>query len=103
MKEIIYKFSKSKARNAQHLQFVADVMAAVPETAATEQGFATQRTAFVEAATAEVDCFRPDKGYLNTPDIEEADRKRDNIFRLFASSLSGLTPPNAAAPRAAAA
>lgn len=29
--------------------------------------------------------------------------KRDNIFRLFASSLSGLTPPNAAAPRAAAA
>ena len=83
MKEIIYTFAKSRARNAQHLQFVADVMAAVPETTATEQGFATQRTAFVEAATAEVDCFRPDKGYLNTPDIEDADRKRDNIFLLY--------------------
>lgn len=83
MKAIIYGFSKHNARNAQHMQFIADVLAAVPETFAAEQGFAAQRTAFAEAAAAEEECFRPDKGYLNTAEIKKADKKRDETFLFY--------------------
>ena len=45
MKEIIYAFSKHNAKNAQHVLFVQDVLAAVPEATATTYGFAKQRAA----------------------------------------------------------
>ena len=51
MKEILYNFSKARARNAQHVQFATDVLAAVPEETATAQGFAPQRTVFASAMT----------------------------------------------------
>ena len=81
MKEIIYDFSKSRARNAQHVQFVTDILAAVPEATATAQGFASQRAALATAAADELDCFQPDKAYLGTPEIESTDRRRDNTAR----------------------
>ena len=83
MKEIIYDFSKSKARNAQHVQFVTDILAAVPEATATAQGFASQRAALATAAADELDCFQPDKAYLGTPEIESTDRRRDNTFLFY--------------------
>ena len=46
---------------------------------------------------------RPANDFIGRFILSQLAVKRDNIFRLFASSLSGLTPPNAAAPRAAAA
>ena len=84
MKEILYNFSKSRARNAQHVQFATDVLAAVPEETATAQGFAPQRTVLFASATgAEQDCFQPDRGYLGTEEIEASDNKRDNIFYFY--------------------
>ena len=83
MKEIIYDFSKSKARNAQHVQFVTDILAAVPEATATAQGFASQRAVLATAAANELDCFQPDKAYLGTPEIETTDRRRDNTFLFY--------------------
>ena len=83
MKEIIYDFSKSRARNAQHVQFVTDILAAVPEATATAQGFASQRAALATAAADELDCFQPDKAYLGTPEIETTDRRRDNTFLFY--------------------
>ena len=83
MKEIIYDFSKSKARNAQHVQFITDILAAVPEATATAQGFASQRAVLATAAADELDCFQPDKAYLGTPEIETTDRRRDNTFLFY--------------------
>ena len=83
MKEILYNFSKSRARNAQHVQFATDVLAAVPEETATAQGFAPQRTVFASATGNEQDCFQPDRGYLGTEEIEASDNKRDNIFYFY--------------------
>ena len=83
MKEILYNFSKSRARNAQHVQFATDVLAAVPEETATAQGFAPQRTVFASATGDEQDCFQPDRGYLGTEEIEASDGKRDNIFYFY--------------------
>ena len=83
MKEIITDFPKTRAKNAQHVLFVQDVLAAVPEATATTYGFAKQRAAFAAAAGDEVACFKPDKGYLDTPKIEKADKDRDNAFYLY--------------------
>ena len=91
MKEIIYDFSKSRARNAQHVQFVTDILAAVPEATATAQGFASQRAALATAAADELDCFQPDKAYLGTPEIESTDRRRDNTFLFYKQLAQAYT------------
>lgn len=83
MKEIIYQFSKQNARNAQHVQFATDVLAAVPEETATAQGFAPQRTVLAGATADEQDCFQADKGYLGTPEIVNTDRTRDDTFLFY--------------------
>ena len=71
---------KSRATNAQHVQFVTDILVAVPEDVATQYGFAAQRSAFATAAEEEIACFKPDKGYLDTAKIVEADKKRDETY-----------------------
>ena len=83
MKENVYDFSRSKARNAQHVQFVTDLLAAIPQEVAEARGFAAQRTAFAAAAANELECFRPDKAYLETPEIVTADTARDQIFYFY--------------------
>ena len=83
MKEILYNFSKARARNAQHVQFATDVLNAVPEETATAQGFASQRAVLATAAADELDCFQPDKAYLGTPEIESNDRRRDTVFLFY--------------------
>ena len=90
MKEILYNFSKARARNAQHVQFATDVLAAVPEETATAQGFAPQRTVFASATGDEQDCFQPDRGYLGTEEIEASDGKRDNIFYFLQTPHRGV-------------
>lgn len=89
MKEIITNFPKSRAKNAQHVLFVQDVLAAVPEATAATYGFGKQRSAFSTAAGNEVACFKPDKGYLDTPKIEKTDKDRDNAFYLY-KGMAGL-------------
>lgn len=80
MNKIIYDFSRHNAKNAQHVQFVTDILVAVPEDVATQYGFAAQRSAFATAAEEEIACFKPDKGYLDTAKIAEADKKRDETY-----------------------
>ena len=83
MKEIIYDFSRSKARNPQHAQFATDALAAIPQDVAEARGFAAQRTAFAAAVANELECFQPDKGYLETSEIVAADQARDKLFLFY--------------------
>ena len=83
MKEIIYDFSRSKARNPQHAQFATDALAAIPQDVAEARGFAAQRAAFAAAVANELECFQPDKGYLETSEIVVADQARDKLFLFY--------------------
>ena len=85
MKKIV-ETPKSRAKNAQHVQFVTDVLEAVPEDVASQYGYAAQRAAFATAAQEEIACFKPDKGYLDTEKIAAADKKRDDTY-LFNKKL----------------
>ena len=83
MKEIIYDFPRSRAKNAQHVQFATDVLAAVTEEVATAQGFASQRSAFATATTAEQDCFKVSRKYVDTTEVASRDSVRDNVVLFY--------------------
>lgn len=83
MKEIIYDFPRSRAKNAQHVQFATDVLAAVTEEVATAQGFASQRSAFATATTAEQDCFKVSRKYVDTTEVASRDSVRDNVTLFY--------------------
>lgn len=83
MKGILYDFSRHNARNAQHAQFVTNILDAVPRDVAEAQGFATQRVAFAEAVDNELHYFHSEKAYLDTPQIVAANQKRDRAFYFY--------------------
>ena len=83
MKEIIYDFPRSRAKNAQHVQFATDVLAAVTEEVAMAQGFASQRSAFATATTAEQDCFKVSRKYVDTTEVASRDSVRDNVALFY--------------------
>ena len=83
MNEIFYDFSRAKARNAQHVQFATDVVAAISQEVAEARGFASQYAIFVKAAANEQECFQPNKSYLETSEIVAADTARDRLFYFY--------------------
>ena len=96
MKEIVYDFPRSRAKNAQHAQFATDVLAAVTEEVATAQGFASQRATFATAVADELACFKVIPKYVDTAEIAEKDKTRDNVVMFYktivrANAEYGLT------------
>ena len=58
----IVNASKSKAKNAQHAQFVTDILAAIPKAIAEQYGFHLQYSAFALAGNNELLCFQARSG-----------------------------------------
>ena len=83
MNEILYDFSRAKARNAQHVQFATDILVAVSQEVAQAHGFASQHAAFAKAVANEQECFQPNKSYLETSEIVAADSARDRLFYFY--------------------
>ncbi|WP_298072901.1 DUF6261 family protein [uncultured Bacteroides sp.] len=104
MKEIVYNFSRNNARNAQHAQFITDVLNAVSQEVAKAQGFAARQAAFAAAAANELECFRPDKAYLDTPELVAADQARDQLFLFYKHVIQAYADyqPDAARQKAGA-
>lgn len=87
-KELLFDFSRQNARNAQHVQFVTDVLAAIPQETAQECNFAAQYADFLKAVEDELQCFQPNKGYLETSEIVAADAARDRRFNFYKQVVS---------------
>lgn len=83
MKEILCDFSRVRARNAQHVQFATDVVAAISQEVAQTRGFASQYSTFSKAVANEQECFQPNRGYLETSEIVTADTARDRLFYFY--------------------
>ena len=83
MNEIVYDFSKEKATNGQHVQYAQDSLAEVPEEMATKYGFSLQYNAFRLATNNEVAGYKPNLGFLNTVKMEDTDKGRDDVFKLY--------------------
>ena len=59
------------------------MLAAVTEEVATAQGFASQRSAFATATTAEQDCFKVSRKYVDTTEVASRDSVRDNVALFY--------------------
>lgn len=83
MKEIFFNFSRYKIKNAQHVQFITDVLEAIPQPIAKSLGIDAQYKVFAVAAANEQECFLPEKSYRETPEIIAANMTRDRLFFFY--------------------
>ena len=85
MKQIQSNFSFTNARNAEHMQLHTNMLEAITGEFATAQGVGAQRDAYAAAVAAEQDCFLGNQAFEDTPQLQAADRRRDNGFYLVAN------------------
>ena len=88
MDEILYQQSRYDAKNAQHAAFVSEIMAKVTADLAEKYNFTSQYSAFHTAGTAELDRFKPDRGYLETEEVTKRDRVRDKTILFYKQIIS---------------
>lgn len=86
---------KSTASNGLHVQLMTDLKGTVSKEKAEQLGFAVPYTNFVTAADNEIACYKPFKGYVDTPKIVAGDTGRDYSFsfnRAIARAYAELHP-----------
>lgn len=80
MKQINLKFDLSRARNAEHYQFHSDILRIITSDFTISKGIHTLRCVYVNLFDIENNCYLRNANYLATPEVEAADKKRDNLF-----------------------
>lgn len=86
MKQINLKFDLHNARNAEHYQFHYDVLSIITDDFASACSLGSLRAAYQEAFDLENGCYLRNTSYKETPEVEAADKKRDDLF-LYISQM----------------
>lgn len=68
------------ARNAEHFQFHSDVLSVITSEFAAAQNLTALRTAYADLFRREDEAFIQSRALEATPEVEEKDRVRDEIF-----------------------
>ena len=68
------------ARNGKHYQYHNDVLATINEEFATQYQILPLRTTYAVLFTEEDNAYKLNQAYAKTKEIEECDRKRDDLF-----------------------
>ena len=93
MKEII-KINLNNARNGEHYQYHNDVLATINEEFAIQYQLLPLRTTYTALFTEEDNAYKQNQAYAKTKEIEECDRKRDDLFVFVRQTIdSGLYHP----------
>ena len=79
----ISNVSRTRAKNAQHVQLATDVSETTTQEVATEQGFGPQWSNFVACAKAEIEEFKPEKALSDSKNVKAADENRDDVTYLY--------------------
>ncbi len=87
MKAINNTFNFRRARNAEHYQVHEDLLAAISEEFATAQGIKNLRDEYAALFEVENDCYLRNRAYEDTPEINEADQSRDDIFLFISQTI----------------
>lgn len=87
MKGIDYECSKTRYTNAQHMDFMSGILGWITAEVAATLGLEDLRSAFAEAVERESLCFNPDKGFLETPEVLAADRRRVEVFLFYKNAV----------------
>ena len=77
-----------RARNAEHYQAHEDILAAITPEFATAQGLAKLRENYASLFAVEDNCYLRNRSFEDTPEINAADQKRDDIFLYISQIIS---------------
>lgn len=83
MEQIDYDFSRSKGRNAEHVQLMTNLKTISSDEQATKYNFLPQWKYFTTCADTEIDNFNPAIRFLATIDVVSLDTWRDKIFFFY--------------------
>ena len=93
MKEFI-KINLNNARNGEHYQYHNDVLGIISEGFATQYLLSPLRTTYTTLFAEEDRAYKQNQAYAKTKEIEECDRKRDDLFVFVRQMIdSGLYHP----------
>ncbi|WP_455639808.1 DUF6261 family protein [Parabacteroides sp.] len=99
MKEINVKFNFHPSRNAEHYQAHHDLLEIITVDFVTAFGIPSLREEYQRLFDIENDCYLRNAAYQDTPELQAADRKRDDLFLYNSQSINtaGLSPVEAIA------
>lgn len=87
MKEINLKFDLHNPRNGEHYQFHSDILDIVTPAFVVTHDIETLRNTYKELFDTENECYLSNKNYMETPEIEAADKKRDDLFLYISQTI----------------
>lgn len=88
MKQINSDFSFHPARNAEHYQLHSDLLAAITPAFADTMAVSPLRVEYARLFDIENDCYLRNTSYLDTPEVEAKDRRRDDRFIYVAQRIT---------------
>ena len=90
MQEIMHSFSREKAQNAEHVQYMKFLLEEIPQEKAMQFGFILQWDAFSLSVNNEVSGFHPNKAFIETEVIRMYDNKRDKIYLMYKQIIQAI-------------
>lgn len=99
MKTIIVDSVLRRARNAEHYQAHNDILEVITVEFVTAFGIPALREKYQSLFDIENDCYLHNAAYQDTPELQAADRKRDDLFLYNSQTITtaGLSPIEATA------
>lgn len=91
MKQINLEFSFSRPRNPEHYQLHNDLLAAITAEFVAALGIAPLREEYRRLFDIENDCYLRNTAYQETPEVEEKDRRRDDLFLYVSQFITTAT------------
>lgn len=99
MKTIIVDSVLRRARNAEHYQAHSDLLEVITPQFVADFSIAALREEYQRLYDIENDCYLRNAAYQDTPELQTADRKRDDLFHYCTQTITTaeLSPVEAVA------
>lgn len=88
MKAINLKFGFTRPRNPEHFQLHHDMLETITVEFVTAFGIPQLREEYQRLFEIENDCYLRNKAFQDTPELQAADGKRDNLFLYSSQTIS---------------
>ena len=88
MKAINLNFGFTRPRNPEHYQMHHDMLEVITVEFVTAFGIAALREEYQRLFDIENDCYLRNAAYQDTPELQAADRKRDDLFLYCSQTIS---------------
>lgn len=88
MKAITLNSTLARARNAEHYQLHHDILQIITTEFVTALGIPQLREEYQRLFDIENDCYLRNTAFQDTPELQLADRKRDDLFLYCSQTIN---------------